>query len=235
MMRNTTTWKYTGHDGINKGSRKMATGLASTEICTLMGMTANTPLGDWKAKVLYPALGELTSAYTDWEDPDDRTPKKTTRLCDAETVGVPLCESVAGMALWNPLLSNAQLETLGLSPRPELKPVKPARVMEVAPWYKFVNPPRIRCVVVEYGDAESDTKRKPDGQQGVEFKWLVVKEPLADVTLEDLSNSDFDTSSPFSRDFPDAQRGWYIYIAGRWENNRGLKGPFGPIIFWKIP
>jgi hypothetical protein len=236
-MRNTTTWSPRGHEATIKAVRKISVALANTELSTLLGMGNNGPLLDWKTKTLLPAISELLSAYTAWEPYDERTLKMTIRLEDAETVVVPLCECVAGLALWNPLVTNLQLEMLGLPPRrPSDKP-KPAPVMEVAPWYKLVES-AIRTVVVEYGDAASGAKRKPAGQQGVECRYLLSKTPFvtSEVTIEMLVHSAFDTKTPIAiGPFTETDRGDHVALALRWENTRGIKGPFGPILFTRIP
>jgi hypothetical protein len=175
-MKNTTTWNPRGHEEIIKAVREMLSGLSNSELSTLLGMGNNGALAEWKTKVLMPAISELLSAYTAWEPLDERTLKMTTRLEDAEVVVLPLCECVAGVALWNPLVTNIQLETLGLPPRRPGEKPKPAPVMNVAPWYKLVES-AIRTVVVEYGDAESGAKRKPAGQQGAECRYLLSKTP----------------------------------------------------------
>jgi hypothetical protein len=56
----------------------------------------------------------------------------------------------------------------------------------------------------------------------------VFDEPR-DVTFDDLSESSFDTHTPFEISFAEEQRGKYFYYVMRWENTRGEKGSFGRI------
>ncbi|MDR0754310.1 MAG: hypothetical protein LBF04_02865, partial [Prevotellaceae bacterium] len=69
---------------------------------------------------------------------------------------------------------------------------------------------------------------------GAEIRWQVF-DTQQEVHLDELINSSFDTNSPLTLEFNDRQRGKVLYFALRWENTRGEKGPFGPILNAIIP
>jgi hypothetical protein len=50
-----------------------------------------------------------------------------------------------------------------------------------------------------------------------------------------LVNSSFDTRTPFTLEFDDAERGHTVYFCLRWENTRGEKGPWGEIVSAIVP
>ncbi|MDR0582479.1 MAG: hypothetical protein LBG31_05915 [Prevotellaceae bacterium] len=74
---------------------------------------------------------------------------------------------------------------------------------------------------------------KPDGQHGAEFAWAILEAPTTD--WNDLTHSSFDTDPPLTLKFEGPDRGKTLYYAIRWENTRGLKGPWSPIVSVIIP
>jgi hypothetical protein len=50
-----------------------------------------------------------------------------------------------------------------------------------------------------------------------------------------LTHSAFDTRSPLKLQFENDLRGKTLYFAMRWENTRGEKGPWSPIMSVIIP
>jgi hypothetical protein len=55
------------------------------------------------------------------------------------------------------------------------------------------------------------------------------------ATVEDLINSAFDTKSPYTFVFEEAQRRKMLYFCLRWENGKGEKGPWSEIYSAVIP
>jgi hypothetical protein len=76
-------------------------------------------------------------------------------------------------------------------------------------------------------------KGKPEGQRGVEIRWIVSDVPPA--RWDDLIHSGFDTNSPYTLEFENDFRGKTVYFALRWENTRGDKGPWSEIESAIIP
>jgi hypothetical protein len=88
----------------------------------------------------------------------------------------------------------------------------------------------IRHITLNFYDQDHATsKAKPPGQHGAEIRWALFDVPSTEVTIEQLTNSSFDTHSPFTLEFTDAQRRKMLYFVLRWENTRGEKGPWSEI------
>jgi hypothetical protein len=87
---------------------------------------------------------------------------------------------------------------------------------------------------VHYRDQGSERRGKPPHVAGIEIRSAILDHYPASV--DELVNSDFDTASPFVKDYTEADRGKRVYYCGRWEIPReGGKGPFGEIVEAIIP
>jgi hypothetical protein len=91
----------------------------------------------------------------------------------------------------------------------------------------------IRVLVIHYRDAGSENRAKPFGVHGVEIKWGFSETPI--VNPDDLPHSAFDTSTPFRLEFRGEDRGKTIWFCLRWENMRGVKGPWSEIVSAIVP
>jgi hypothetical protein len=91
----------------------------------------------------------------------------------------------------------------------------------------------VHRLTVNFRDSDANTKGKPHGVHGAEFRWATLDEAPEVVTK--LTNSGFDTRSPFVLDFEENQRGKTVWFAARWETNSGLKGPWGAMFNAVIP
>ncbi|MDR0562071.1 MAG: hypothetical protein LBG73_05220 [Spirochaetaceae bacterium] len=69
--------------------------------------------------------------------------------------------------------------------------------------------------------------------RGVECRWTLADAPPSNI--EDLSHSEFATSSPLELTFKEEQRGQRIYFALRWENGAAKKGPWSDILNAIVP
>ncbi|MDR0609502.1 MAG: hypothetical protein LBG58_15030, partial [Planctomycetaceae bacterium] len=63
--------------------------------------------------------------------------------------------------------------------------------------------------------------------------WAILDTPPTKIS--DLTHSSFDTRSPLTLEFDEDQRGKCVYFCLRWENTRGIKGPWSEIISAIIP
>jgi hypothetical protein len=226
-MKSTSDWVCFSHKTLARRVKQLVSGLEDSKIREHAGYSAGSSLGEWVDKIFLPACAELEAAFTAWEEADDRTTKIISRLRDAEKVVVPMCARVAGMAAFNPVLTNVELETLGLPPRVE-KSRQPAPVADEAPEIAYeVMPRRVRVFYFKPGSKRRSGK--PRGQHGVELLWGMFDASTPGILLKDLANSSFDTSSPFTFEFTDADSGKRLFFALRWENSRGEKGPWSDI------
>ena len=85
----------------------------------------------------------------------------------------------------------------------------------------------IRRLTVRFHDYGKKSYAKPHGVHGAEIRWAIL--PEAPAGVRELSNSAFDTHTPFTLEFTDTERGQTVYFCMRWENTRGEKGPWGEI------
>jgi hypothetical protein len=91
----------------------------------------------------------------------------------------------------------------------------------------------LRQLTVHFFDVDSKHTAKPDGVHGAEIRWAILEEPP--VNENALTQSSFDTRTPFVLTFTEDQRGKAVYMCLRWENTRGQKGPWGNIMKEIVP
>jgi hypothetical protein len=84
-----------------------------------------------------------------------------------------------------------------------------------------------RQVTINFWDSATKKRGKPHGVHGAEIKWAVLDHLPANI--DELLHSDFDTASPFTLQFGEADRGKRVYFCLRWESSTNLKGPWGEI------
>jgi hypothetical protein len=109
----------------------------------------------------------------------------------------------------------------------------PAEVAKTYPDFD-IDSSIIRCLIIHFYDqGQKKSKAKPPGQHGAEIRWAISETPIVDVSK--LTNSSFDTHTPFTLEFEGHERGQMVYFALRWENTRGLKGHWSEIVSAIIP
>jgi hypothetical protein len=91
----------------------------------------------------------------------------------------------------------------------------------------------VGIIDIHFFDKGSEKKGKPFGVQGAEMISAVLDTPPA--SRAELTQSSFDTHSPFRLTFEESQRGKLFYYCLRWENTTGEKGPWNEIQSVLIP
>jgi hypothetical protein len=137
---------------------------------------------------------------------------------------------VKGYLEYNPLVTDDDRVHMGL-PIHDTKPT-PVSDPETTP-DATVETPSPGVVEFHIVDSKSGKKAKPAGVHGCEIRWIV-----ADTVPEDwdqLINSSFSTRTPVRISFKGPDRGKTLYFALRWENTRGVKGPWTEIMNAIIP
>jgi hypothetical protein len=129
----------------------------------------------------------------------------------------------------NHLMTDAIRDLLGL-PIPDTKPT-PAPAATTYPWTKALTAV-IREVGFDYGSSET-SKAKPAGQHGMELASVIADTKPAEV--DELIHSSFSTHTPLVLNFKESERGKTLWYAVRWENTRGIKGPWSEIMSVVIP
>jgi hypothetical protein len=133
--------------------------------------------------------------------------------------------------LYNPKVTDEDRECMGLPVYSgNRSPVQPPESMPVLT-VRLNNP---REVPVYYHDSVSGGRGKPPHVHGIEIRWAILDQFPADI--KELTQSAFDTASPYVLKFAEHERGRRVYMCGRWEIAReGEKGSFGEIIEAVIP
>ena len=142
-------------------------------------------------------------------------------------------QAVKAYLMYNPAVTDEDRDGLGIpihkttrtpSPKATTYPVRKADTS------------MLRRVTIHFADqhaTEETAKAKPAGQHGTEILWAIRDTPPA--SLKELTNSSFDTHTPFTLEFDENERGKTIYFCLCWENTRGEKGHWSPIESAIIP
>ena len=198
-----------------------------------MGFSVGTASGDWFDLDFVVKYGLFATAYQQWLDESERTPKKTAKLQEAEEVFKPSYRQLyTGFLKDSPFVTNDDLLSMGLPKRPSGER-HPSPVAAKAPDCD-TDTSVPGQVAFHYYEKEGGHKRaKPAGQHGVELAWTISDAPP--TRWDELAHSSFDTRTPLTLSFENDQRGRTLYYALRWENTRGEKGPWSVIAGVIIP
>jgi hypothetical protein len=197
-----------------------------------LGMAASTELGKWYDEVFTPLYNEFMNSYNAWEDPAMRTRLIVFSVMKAEERLKKEYRRLFNLLKGNISVNNTDLIAMGL-PERRTGGRTPSRVMETAPGLRIICRDGNR-VQLEYYDVESPYSRaKPKGQHGAEVRWCFSDTPVNDT--EALIHTVVGTASPIVLEFNGTNRGRTFYLAIRWENKRGLKGPWSNIIQAVVP
>jgi hypothetical protein len=154
------------------------------------------------------------------------------RTTAREVLESDIRQSIQEYLAHNHLVTDVDRDGLGI-PIPK-KTRTPSPVAQKAPAMSLFTG-TIRRVEIDFGDQDKSTesKAKPEGQHGAEFRWAILDTPPESLTQ--LINSSFDTKTPHILEFDENQRGKTVYIVACWENTRGEKGPWSDILKAVIP
>jgi hypothetical protein len=179
---------------------------------------------------LLPMITEYEDAYNKAQDPNrgkaDVALKNSTRNVLKKNVRL----FVKGFLEYNPAVSDDDRERMGL-PIHDTKPtpVDDPNSLPVA----LVKTPFPGVIELHVTDSISGRKAKPAGVHGFEIVWAILDTPPTDWSQ--LTYSSFSTRTPFRLSFSGNDRGKIVYFALRWENTRGVKGPWTEITNAIIP
>jgi hypothetical protein len=137
---------------------------------------------------------------------------------------VPAFREFHSLMLANPLAKDSDLEGMGFPRRPSARRT-PAPVAADPPGYE-ISPELGHRLRVDFFPVETTRGRaKPAGQQGVEIKWDYA-EAASTENPEGFVHSEFATATPATLAFSGSEGGRKVYLALRWVNTRGQKGPW---------
>ncbi|MDR1645789.1 MAG: hypothetical protein LBS05_08225 [Tannerellaceae bacterium] len=197
-----------------------------------IGMAATTPLGIWLDDYETSYLNPLLVTYNRWHNKEERNPLIMQAMKTALEEFLPHYREFHTLIVGNPLISDEKLIAMGYPPRPTNSRT-PAPVATTPPGFGVIPELDHRIRIDFYPFNGKSGHAKPAGQHGAEIKWDYVD--VAEKNPNALTHSLFDTASPVTLAFDTKDASRSIYITLRWENTRGLKGPWSEISTAVIP
>jgi hypothetical protein len=184
----------------------------------------------WLDNELLPAKTAWDAAYAAYENPATRTPLLTFEKNEARKKYEKLLRVLVQNLEHNTKVTDDDRRAMGI-----VVPSGSHTPAPVATTYPDldVDSGTIRRLTIHFFDHGSTSKAKPAGQHGAEIRWAILDTPPAEIS--ELTNSGFDTHTPFTLEFNESQRGKAVYFCMRWENTRGDKGPWSEIVSAIIP
>jgi hypothetical protein len=196
------------------------------------GLGGGTPPGVWYDTTFTPKYNAYTGAFETWQNPATRTTVVFANLNTAQGDFTPAYRQLyTGFLRNNPLVTDGDLIAMGL-PQHSSGGHTPAPVPTTTPGVR-IKLPAPGIVELDFFDATSEKRAKPDGVHGTEIAWAILDTTPTDWSQ--LVHSAFDTHTPYRFSFSGEDRGKKLFFALRWENNRGEKGPWSEIFDAIIP
>jgi hypothetical protein len=195
-------------------------------------MDKTTRLGDWFILVFLVGYDKYEAGALLYIDETTRTPLVISELKVLEKMIIPLYRELNNMLRGNPLVKAGDLDAMGLPPLPSGERHE-SPIADKAPEF-YATPLEGHRVRIFFRAEGSERKSgRPPGQHGAEIKTGLSEEVITDPEL--LPHSLFDTASPYTLTLSPNDAGKTLNIALRWENMRGLKGPWSAIVRIVVP
>jgi hypothetical protein len=224
-----TPWLSLSHIQLHNHINYTVTYVKSNAI--RFGMGKDTPLGIWFVDVFLKEYDLYNGSFDIWYDPATQTPGANARLKMAEEKIIPLYRELCAFLKANPLVDNADLIEMNIPKKNSHQRTK-TPVADKAPSFHIVQIEGNRLRLFYY-PRESEHNAKPEGQHGAEIVWDFTTG--INVDPEKLTNSTFDTASPCTIQFKADDIGKLVSFSMRWENNRGIKGPWSMVQSITVP
>ncbi|MDR0699955.1 MAG: hypothetical protein LBG28_12215 [Tannerella sp.] len=183
--------------------------------------------------VLDPLISAFDAATRISENPETRTSAAICKRNEARNgLEAQLRPFIQGRLMHNPFVTDDDRISMGLPVHdkiltPSADPVK-APVLEV----RMLAPGVLKII---FGGAGEKRHAKPKGHIGIEFRWMLGDKDHPPVDWSELLHYEFVPRSPLKLSFEGNDRGKWIYFAARWENTRGVKGPWTEIFSAVVP
>jgi hypothetical protein len=190
------------------------------------------PILDWYDNTFLIEHARFNAAFAAWKDPAERTPAKQAALDDAEKDFRKVYRSLyTGYMKSNPLVTNEDLVKAEFPKRHEGggTPVRKPTTLIVM----TTDTSKPGRVGIHFRDEKATGTAKPEGVHGGEMVYGIFDVPPTD--WEQLTHNVFFTHTPGEILFSGEMSGKTLYFAMRWENTRGVKGPWNEIQSVIIP
>jgi hypothetical protein len=222
-------WMAQSHEGLYDQANQTVHYLTD-DVLLRIGIIG--PVLKWYRDSFLTGHARFNTVFESWRDLAGRTVARQAALTDAEQAFRKLFRILyMGYLKGNILVSNEDLVNAGLPERRSGKhaPVRKP-VTRVVVTVDTSRPGRVRFL---FRDEKAAGKAKPHGVHGGELVYGFFALPPTD--WEQFANSVIFTRSPGELVFSGKMRGKTLYFAMRWENTRGVKGPWNEIQSVIIP
>jgi hypothetical protein len=146
-------------------------------------------------------LTAYQTAYTAAEDPNRGKVDVLAKNEARDALKSAIRTFVKACLTYNPAVSDTDKESMGLPLHDTTRtPVPPPSTFPEIELDSSI----IRQIIVHFRDEGSGKRGKPQGVHGIELRWSLLE--TAPASVEDLKNSTFDTASPYTFSFDEADR-----------------------------
>ncbi|MDR0756807.1 MAG: hypothetical protein LBF85_03065, partial [Tannerella sp.] len=184
-----------------------------------------------KVNPIQTLFNEFEKAQSAAENPNAGKADHLVRQEKASEVSKAVRNFVNAYLRYNENVTDEDRVNMGLH-IPDLHPT-PVPDPQTIPLVTKIDSSIIMRLKLFYRDSVGTSRAKPYGMQGVEMCWAILDKPP--VTTDELIHSAFSTRSPHTFIFEENQRGKTVWFRLRWENKRGVKGPWSELYSAIIP
>jgi hypothetical protein len=185
----------------------------------------------WWSGTVLPAIARWDAAYAAWQDPDTRTKLITAEKNAARKALEPLLSKAIESLRSDPEVSDTDERNLDIYKEPHSSAPLPATDEQVEIDEVELN--TSRRVIGKYRSKGSTTRGKPHGVASMELRHAIRDDDPEEI--EDLTEVDISTRSPFLLEFKESERTKKVYMVGRWIMYNGKTGPWGDVVWSVIP
>jgi hypothetical protein len=189
-----------------------------------------TEMGRWVFETVAAKLADFNDTIDAWENPDTRTRVLNSTLMGKRVSLEADYRKLHAFIMSNPFKEPGDLVSMGFSepdstrtPSPKPHTYPEATSVVTAP----------HEISISFRDHGSPRKGKPRGYAGVRIIYAILDHQPS--TLDELSTSDFFTSSPIRLTFDISDQSKTLYYALCWANRVGAKGTYSAIYSIVIP
>jgi hypothetical protein len=185
---------------------------------------------EWMTNNLLARKLRWSTAYAAYKPRDTRTPLVTFEKNESRHSYESSLRQLVGILRYDPRVGNDDRRAMGICTETSRR----SRNLPPDTLVKFeIDTSVIRRLGVHFRDAGSNSRAKPRGVHGATIRWAIL--PERPVRVDQLTNSAFDTRTPFVLEFEENQRGLTVYFCLCWESTTGQTGPWSGIVGAIIP
>jgi hypothetical protein len=186
---------------------------------------------EWLDDKVLPEQAEWETAWLAYEDPATRTPIINFTKAEKRKKFEKTLRQLVKILQSNIHVTDDDLRAMSIVIPSSSR--TPAKVATTYPDYD-IDSSTIRWLrIIFYDQGQKRSKARPEGQRCAIIKWIVSNIPP--TSINDLTNTKSNTSTPFSLEFDESDRGKTVYFCLCWENTRGERGPWSEIQSAIIP